>query len=167
MDKGDKMNILVLGASGAGKSTLIKAVSGASIMIGVGEGVTDRIDVYESETWPLRFIDTKGFEYSHLKQRKTIKQVKTYTKEQIKDVDNNSDRVGIDAVWYCVEGTSRRTFSDNIELMNKAIKGWKKIGNAYYFFSSDGVLLTSGTTPDGYQVGADGRWIEETKKEGK
>ena len=49
----------------------------------------------------------------------------------------------------------------------KAIKGWKKIGNAYYFFSSDGVLLTSGTTPDGYQVGADGRWIEETKKEGK
>ena len=126
MEKNSKMNILVLGASGAGKSTLIKAVSGASILIGVGEGVTDRIDVYESDTWPLRFIDTKGFEYSLLKQRKTIKQIKNYTKEQIKD-DDDSDHVGIDAVWYCVEGTSRRTFSDNIELMNKAIKGWKGV----------------------------------------
>ena len=126
MEKNSKMNILVLGASRAGKSTLIKAVSGASILIGVGEGVTDRIDVYESDTWPLRFIDTKGFEYSLLKQRKTIKQIKNYTKEQIKD-DDDSDHVGIDAVWYCVEGTSRRTFSDNIELMNKAIKGWKGV----------------------------------------
>ena len=126
MENTSKMNILVLGASRAGKSTLIKAVSGASILIGVGEGVTDRIDVYESDTWPLRFIDTKGFEYSLLKQRKTIKQIKNYTKEQIKD-DDDSDHVGIDAVWYCVEGTSRRTFSDNIELMNKAIKGWKGV----------------------------------------
>ena len=127
MDRNSKMNVLVLGASGAGKSTLIKAVSGANIMTGVGEGVTDRIDVYESETWPMRFIDTKGFEYNHFKQRKTIKQVKNYTQEQLKEDNDDPDRMGIDAVWYCVEGTSRRTFSDNIELMNKAIKGWKGV----------------------------------------
>lgn len=30
-------------------------------------------------------------------------------------------------MWYCVEGTARRTFSHNIALMNKAIKGWKNI----------------------------------------
>lgn len=35
--------------------------------------------------------------------------------------------MGVDAVWYCVEGTARRTFSHNIDLMNKAIKGWKNI----------------------------------------
>ena len=127
MESKRKMNVLVLGASGAGKSTLIKAVSGASIKTGVGESVTDKIDVYESDTWPLRFIDTKGFEYSFLQQRKTVKQIKAYTQEQIRDEDIESDEIGIDAVWFCVEGTSRRIFADNIEIMNKAIKGWKGV----------------------------------------
>lgn len=129
MNKKEKMNVLVLGASGAGKSTLIKAVSGAKIMTGVGEGNTEKIDVYDSETWPLRFIDTKGFEYNFFAQRKTIRQVKQYTSEQVKSEDKKkvSDSVGIDAVWYCVEGTARRTFSHNIELMSKAIKGWKDV----------------------------------------
>lgn len=129
MDKKEMMNILVLGASGAGKSTLIKAISGAKILTGVGEGNTEKIDVYESKTWPLRFIDTKGFEYNFFAQRKTIKQVKQYTSCQVKDPQNNKtdDKLGIDAVWYCVEGTSRRTFSHNIELMSKAIKGWKNV----------------------------------------
>ena len=127
MYEGGMMNVLVLGASGAGKSTLIKAISGANIVTGVGEGVTDKIDIYESDTWPLRFIDTKGFEYNILQQNKAIKQVKAFTKQQIKDEDDNSDKLGIDVVWYCVEGTSRRTFSNNIELMSKAIKGWKGV----------------------------------------
>lgn len=129
MDNDVKMNVLVLGASGAGKSTLIKAISGAKIITGVGEGGTEKIDVYESETWPLKFIDTKGFEYKYLAQRKTIKQVRDYSKEQLKTEEDETaaEGPGIDAVWYCVEGTSRRTFSHNIELMNKAIKGWHNI----------------------------------------
>lgn len=126
MSDNKKMNVLVLGASGAGKSTLIKAVSGAKVMTGIGEGNTQKIDVYESDTWNIRFIDTKGFEYSRIEQHKTIKQVKEYTKSQIQ-LSDDSDDSGVDAVWYCVEGTSRRTFSHNIELMNKAIKKWKNI----------------------------------------
>lgn len=116
-----KMNILVLGASGAGKSTLINAISGSKILTGVGEGSTERIDVYESDTWPFKFIDTKGFEYSHRAQKKTVKQIREYTRKQVKDGGKESEDAGIDAVWYCVEGTSRRTFSHNIELMNKAV----------------------------------------------
>lgn len=49
MNKKEKMNVLVLGASGAGKSTLIKAASGAEIMTGVGEGNTEKIDVYDPD----------------------------------------------------------------------------------------------------------------------
>lgn len=129
MNNEEKINVLVLGASGAGKSTLIKAVSGAKIITGGCEGKTEKIDVYDSDTWPLKFIDTKGFEYSYFAQRKTIKQVKQYTSEQLKaeDKKNAADSVGIDVVWYCVEGTARRTFSHNIELMSKAIKGWKNV----------------------------------------
>ena len=126
MDNDKKMNILVLGASGAGKSTLIKAISGTEVVTGVGEGNTQNIDVYESETWPIRCIDTKGFEYKIIEQWKTIYQIKKFTKKQISS-NNSKEDVGIDVVWYCVEGTSRRTFSHNIDLMNKAIQGWKDI----------------------------------------
>ncbi|WP_320972469.1 hypothetical protein [Enterocloster bolteae] len=32
----------------------------------------------------------------------------------------------------------------------------------YYYLGADGYMLTSTTTPDGYQVGADGVWIQPT-----
>jgi len=124
MGENRKMNILVLGVSGAGKSTLIKAISGADIVTGVGEAQTPEIDVFESSTWPFRLIDTKGFEYNFVEQRKTIRQVKKFTKEQVKD---NSDDLGIDAVWYCVDGCARRPFSHTVDLINRSIKGWKNI----------------------------------------
>ncbi len=122
-----KMNILILGNSGAGKSTLIEAIAGVVKNTRPGEGDTQRIEVSESSIWPIRLIDTKGFEYSFIEQIRTIRQVKKYTKTQIKhSVDDKSDK-GIDAVWYCVEGTAKRVFSHNVEMMNKAIKGWKNV----------------------------------------
>ena len=126
MNENKKMNVLVLGISGAGKSTLIKSVAGVEVTTGVGEGNTQKINIYESNNWPIRFIDTKGFEYKLTAQLDTIRQIKKYTKQQVTKNNNLTD-LGIDAVWYCIEGTSRRTFSHNIELMSKAIKGWKNI----------------------------------------
>ena len=124
MENGRKMNILVLGASGAGKSTLIRAVSGSKAP-DIGEESTEKIDVYESDIWPLRFIDTKGFEHRFREQRRTIRQIREYTKAQVSA--GESDDAGIDAVWYCVEGTTPRTLAQNIDLMNKAVRGWKKV----------------------------------------
>ena len=121
------MNILVLGNSGAGKSTLIEAIAGVKKNTRPGEADTSKIEVSESSIWPLRCIDTKGFEYSIIEQIKTIRQVKKYTKMQIDQNDNDIKERGIDAVWYCVEGTARRVFSHNVEMMNKAIKGWKNV----------------------------------------
>lgn len=128
MENTRKMNILVLGNSGAGKSTLIKAISGTEVQTGVGEGNTQKISVYESSTWPIRCIDTKGFEYSKIEQFKTIWQVIKFTKEQVSISEKEEEKsVGIDAVWYCIEGTARRTFTYNIEMMNKAIRRWKNV----------------------------------------
>lgn len=128
MENTRKMNILVLGNSGAGKSTLIKAISGTEVQTGVGEGNTQNIAIYESSTWPIRCIDTKGFEYSKAEQFKTIRQVKKFTKQQVSISEKEKEKsVGIDAVWYCIEGTARRTFAYNIDIMNKAIKKWKNV----------------------------------------
>ena len=76
MEENKKMNVVVLGVSGSGKSTLIKSISGSEILTGVGSGQTQNINIYESSTWPIRLIDTKGFEYSIIEQWKTINQVK-------------------------------------------------------------------------------------------
>ena len=37
--------------------------------------------------------------------------------------------------------------------------GWKQIGGKFYYFYDSGVLAVNTTTPDGYQVDANGVWI--------
>ena len=124
MEFEQKMNILVLGPSGAGKSTLIKAISGKPVHVGVGEGQTQNIEVFESDIWPLKLIDTKGFEYNVFERLKTINQIKKFTKTNIKTKD---DSTGIDDIWYCIDGMSGRVFFDNIKTMNNSVKEWKNV----------------------------------------
>lgn len=119
-----RMNVLLLGNSGAGKSTLIEAVSGVEIQ----DGSTPQIGFYESETWPLRFIDTKGYEYNPFEQMKTISQVKKYAREQLAgDAENESERSGVDAVWYCVDGPARRFKNYSMVMLNRTIASWKNV----------------------------------------
>lgn len=119
-----RMNVLLLGNSGAGKSTLIEAVSGVEIQ----DGSTPQIGFYESETWPIRFIDTKGYEYNPIEQMKTISQVKKYAREQLAgDVQEQSERSGVDAVWYCVDGPSRRFKNYSMVILNRTIANWKNV----------------------------------------
>lgn len=35
---------------------------------------------------------------------------------------------------------------------------WVKSKEKWYYLGTDGVMLKDTTTPDGYQVGADGAW---------
>lgn len=45
---------------------------------------------------------------------------------------------------------------------------WEQIDGSWYCFDGEGYLLTNTTTPDGYQVGADGKWITgETAQSGE
>lgn len=121
-----KMNVLLLGNSGAGKSTLITAVSGKYAASGAGEPMTGGIGLFESDIWPFRFIDTKGFEPNLFEQMKTVMQVRSFAEKMKKD-ENGEASNNIDAVWYCIEGTSRRVFSDNIKIMNSAVASWKNV----------------------------------------
>lgn len=38
--------------------------------------------------------------------------------------------------------------------------GWTKIVDDWYYFGTDGTMLINSVTPDGYQVGEDGKWIQ-------
>lgn len=37
--------------------------------------------------------------------------------------------------------------------------GWIKDNGEWYYFKSSGAMLRNGTTPDGYKVDGEGRWL--------
>ncbi len=39
---------------------------------------------------------------------------------------------------------------------------WQQIDGKYYYFDANGYLVVNSITPDGYLVGADGAWIQNT-----
>lgn len=81
----------------------------------------------------------------------------------------------INGAWYafCADGYTKSGFFFDHEQnswffidINSGMKtGWQQIENNWYYFNpvSDGTmgkLYTSATTPDGYQVDENGRWIQ-------
>ncbi|MBR1453331.1 MAG: hypothetical protein IJ593_01620 [Lachnospiraceae bacterium] len=56
---------------------------------------------------------------------------------------------------------SKRYFFENAKNINegKMVTGWKSIGGYWYYFATDGSMLSGTITPDGYIVDIDGRWI--------
>lgn len=58
----------------------------------------------------------------------------------------------MDSKWYFFENA--KTADEG-----KMVIGWKSIAGSWYYFVSDGSMLTNGRTPDGYLVGADGRYV--------
>lgn len=40
------------------------------------------------------------------------------------------------------------------------VNQWKEVNGKQYYFGTDGYMLVNTTTPDGYQVDADGAWVE-------
>lgn len=72
------------------------------------------------------------------------------------------DNDGAMLTGWLIDASGKRYFleDDNTSEMGKAVKGWNKIDNAYYYFDAFGILLTDGTTPDGYKVDTTGKWID-------
>lgn len=117
-------NVLVIGNSGVGKSTLINSViEREDAETGRGsEGTTKELRVYTAEEIGLRLVDTAGFEPSLIKKRKTIHDVKKWSKESVNDEDHN-----INVIWFCVDGTSSKLFDDTIKNLLKATSLWKSV----------------------------------------
>ena len=122
----EKGNVLVIGNSGVGKSTLINAVLGEAVAeTSCGaEGTTKELKIYENNELPFRLIDTVGFEPSWLKERQAIYAVKKWSKESIDD--KKSDKK-ISAIWFCIDGTSRKLFGKTINNLFAATSMWESV----------------------------------------
>ena len=121
-------NVLVIGNSGVGKSTLINAfLDEDEIAARVGWGIsgtTSALEIYPAKKVPFQLIDTIGFEPSFLKRAKAIKAVKKWSKESAKE--GNEDRQ-INAIWFCIDGASRKLFPEAIKNLSKATKIWESV----------------------------------------
>lgn len=119
-------NVLVIGNSGVGKSTLINSVLGIEkAKTGYGtSGITNELEIYESDAVPFRVIDTIGFEPTFFKEQKAINAVKKWSKASSKDGQEDKQ---INVIWFCVDGTSRKLFPKAIDSLSRATSIWKSV----------------------------------------
>lgn len=122
----EKGNILVIGNAGVGKSTLINAVLGEQVArTSYGtRGTTVKLEIYESEIIPFRLIDTIGFEPGFFQRNRAINAVKDWGKDCAKV---GKEDTGISVIWFCVEGTTSKLFSDTIRSLSRATAMWPSI----------------------------------------
>ena len=119
-------NVLVIGNSGVGKSTLINAVLGKNVAkTGWGTSeTTGKLDIYESDDVPFRIIDTIGFEPSFIKEHQAINAVKKWSKDSAK-AENEDHQINV--IWFCVEGTTSKLFSQTIKNLSRATSMWESV----------------------------------------
>ena len=121
----DKPNVVVVGNSGVGKSTLINALFQTyAAETGIGEATTREVRVYESDYLAFRLIDTIGFEPGKINQSRAIMSLRKWSRDSIK---NNDPTRQINMIWYCVDGTSRKMFKKNIDMLARATSIWKSV----------------------------------------
>lgn len=122
----EKGNVLVIGNSGVGKSTLINAVLGEDCAVtGYGtEGTTKELKIYENDKVQFRLIDTIGFEPTFFREMQAINAVKKWSKES---ANPEAPEKTISAIWFCVDGTSRKLFSKTVDNLCRATSIWKSV----------------------------------------
>lgn len=122
----EKANVVVVGNSGVGKSTLINSVfqSDELARTGIGESTTKELRVYESKELAFRLIDTMGFEPGFMNQNNAIRAIKKWSKDSIKNEDQDRQ---VHMIWYCIDGTSKKMFRKNIDMLAKATAIWKSV----------------------------------------
>ena len=119
----DRANILVLGTSGAGKSTLINTVIGEEVAeVRSGSHGTEKMHPYVSEDLNFQLIDSRGFEYNPWNTNKTVKDMKKWLKEGLKD---NKPRIHM--LWLCVDATSKRFSKQTIRTVEHVKKEWEDV----------------------------------------
>lgn len=118
----NEVNIVVMGKTGAGKSTIVNAILGEQrAEEGDGQAITKENQIYETvkqiDGNSLRFklYDTVGLEIDEKITNRTIEKIEKH----IDEVEKSKDYEDISVVWFCINSSSRRLETYEINLMRK------------------------------------------------
>ena len=107
------VNILVAGQTGVGKSTLINGVfGGAFAATSAGEPVTRHAEWYQSDTVPLRLLDTRGLEAKEYAATLAAMRAEI---ENSRAQDDARDQLHIG--WVCISAPSSRVQDCDVDLV--------------------------------------------------
>jgi small GTP-binding protein len=109
----ERVNILIAGQTGVGKSTLINEVFGEKFaQTAAGRPVTQHAEWFESETVPLRILDTKGLEAKDYAS--TLHDMRA----EIEKCRNEPEaRDQLHMAWVCIATPSSRVQDAEIDIV--------------------------------------------------
>lgn len=114
------LNIVVCGKSGVGKSTLVNAIFREDLAeTGIGQPVTQSMKKYTKQGVPLAIYDTKGFELGKDAQEGVKNELLKLISDGIASRDICQE---IHCIWYCVNSTSNRFESEEIQWIKEFTK---------------------------------------------
>ena len=114
-------NILVCGVVGVGKSTFINQfIQEKFSQEGEGLSVTYNIKNYIHPKYPIKIIDTPGFESDN-----SVQIIRKFIEKSDKDMFDSNNH--IDLILYFIRSELRPFFSSEIELIQWLIKENKRV----------------------------------------
>lgn len=108
-----KPNVLIAGATGVGKSSLINYIFGDKVAeVGTGKPVTQKIDVYESDSSDVRIFDSKGYELGMQGDEDFYNNVVNLAQA------TNNPHNAIHLIWYCIACSGGRVQDYDLAAIN-------------------------------------------------
>jgi len=103
-----KPNLVIVGGTGVGKSALINRIFGEEVArTGEGKPITKGIDRFESESIPVVFYDTEGYEIAKDgSQNRT--NFETNVIPELERMNTGELKDQIHLVWYCISISNHR-----------------------------------------------------------
>ncbi len=110
-----KPNVMLIGGTGVGKSSLLNHCFGKSFAkTGVGKPVTQHLEKFQSDDFPIVIYDTKGYEIGGEQEQEFFKDVIGFATKPMQNVEE-----AIHLVWYCITASGSRITDFDIACIKK------------------------------------------------
>jgi uncharacterized protein (DUF697 family)/GTP-binding protein EngB required for normal cell division len=110
-----KPNVMLIGGTGVGKSSLLNSCFGQTFAkTGVGRPVTQYLQRFAHDDFPVVIFDTKGYEIGSQQESAFFEDVINFAVQPQVDVTD-----AVHLVWYCIQAVGSRVTDFDIDCIKK------------------------------------------------